>query len=535
MVFAALAVGCAGAVPSQGPARSKDPRVPDSVNVALARARGQKQLFEWQPLSAAAFERAKRERRYVLLHGAAEWCHWCHVMEETTYVDPEVGRVLRDRFVTIRVDVDSRPDIEQRYAEWGWPATILFSPDGEEIGKFRGYLPPEELSAALADVERLSLGEAEDGEPGPSSASVESLPWVAARVRQDMASYYDAGEGGWGMRQKAPIADNALYELVRGQAGDAKALARALFSLEKQRAVMDPVWGGLYQYSDGGTWDEPHFEKLMTVQAPNLEAYALAHRLSKRADLRRDAEAIVRYVDRFLTSPEGTFYTNQDADVGSHDDKARFVHGHDYYSKPENERKKLGVPWVDTHVYAYENGLMIAALVTLYEATNDERVLARARRAADRLLATHLDAGGGVRREKDTASGVRFLIDAASFGRACTRLAEVTRDERYRAAAVAIAKRARETLLDPATAAFRAHTPDPGAAGVFARPRRPFRHNVMTARFFAAVGKLTGDAELTVLARRTLAAIATPAALDAQGRMVGGYLLALEEAGVSQR
>jgi len=539
LVFGALAVACSGAAPSQAPARAPaaaaDPRVPDSVNVALARARGQKRLFDWQPLTAAAFERARRERRYVLLHGAAEWCHFCHVMEETTYEDPNIGRVLRDRFVTIRVDVDSRPDIEERYAEWGWPATILFSPDGQEIGKFRGYLPPEELAAALADVERLSLGTADAGEPGPSSASVESLPWVAERVRFDMAGYYDAREGGWGMRQKAPLGENAEYELRRALAGDRKALERALFSLEKQRRVLDPVWGGLYQYSTGGTWNEPHYEKLMTVQAPNLEAYALAYRQSRRTDLLHDANAIVAYVDRFLTSPEGTFYTNQDADVGSHDSKATFIHGHDYYAKSAGERQKLGTPWVDTHVYAYENGLMISALVALYEASNDQAVLGRARRAADRLLATHVDRDGSVRREKETASSVRFLIDAASFGRACARLAEVTRDERYRAASIAIAKRLRESMLDPATSAFFAHTPDPGAAGVFSRPRRPFRHNVMAARFYATLGRVTSDPDATALARRILAAIATPAAFDTQGRMVGGYLLALDEARIGAK
>jgi uncharacterized protein len=118
LVLLALAVACAPAAQSGAPRsapaaavarRSAEQQVLDSVDIALARTRGQKRLFEWQPLTKAAFEQARRERRYVLLNSAAEWCHWCHVMDATTYKDPNIGRVLRDRFVTIRVDVDARP------------------------------------------------------------------------------------------------------------------------------------------------------------------------------------------------------------------------------------------------------------------------------------------------------------------------------------------------------------------------------------------------------------------------------------------
>ena len=112
----------------------------------------------WEPWSDQAFTRARAEKRLVLLDVGAEWCHWCHVMDETTYRDPEIGRVLRERFIAVRVDIDARPDLAERYGEWGWPATIVLSPDAEELGKFRGYIPPEKLLPILRDVERLRLG-----------------------------------------------------------------------------------------------------------------------------------------------------------------------------------------------------------------------------------------------------------------------------------------------------------------------------------------------------------------------------------------
>lgn len=493
--------------------------------------------FEWQPYEKATFERAKAENRYVLLHGSAAWCHWCHVMEDTTYRDPAVARILKDRFIAIKVDVDARPDIEERYGEWGWPATILFNPQGEEIGKLRGYIATKELLPILESVEdqRLTGDDAlARSEPGPASAPLLALPWIMQRALRDMSMFWDPELGGWGTRQKAPLGDNAEVEVRRAARGDKEALERAKFALEKQAALMDPVWGGIYQYSTGSSWGSPHYEKLMTFQAMNLEAYAAAYPVLRDRFFLDQARAIERYVERFLTSKQGAFYANQDGDVGAHDPKQKFVAGRDYYEKSEGERMKLGVPWVDEHVYAYENGLMIAALVRLHEATSEQGAtpsLATAQRALDQVLKSHVS-GGSVKHDADDESKVRYLVDAAGLGRAACRVAEVTRSEEHESAAVRIAEEMDRSLFDERTGAYLAHTDDPDAWGVFAERRRPFRHNVLAARFLACLGRLTGKPSYQEAARRTLAAIATPAALDAQGRMLGGFLLALDEAGI---
>jgi uncharacterized protein YyaL (SSP411 family) len=183
-------------------------------------------------------------------------------------------------------------------------------------------------------------------------------------------------------------------------------------------------------------------------------------------------------------------------------------------------------------VYAYENGLLIAALVTAFEASGERVFLARAERAANRLLATHVEPSGAVRHDARSSSPVRFLADAAGLGRAYARLAEATGDARWQRAAERIATWMLDALADSESAAFFAHTVDPDASGVFARRRRPFDHNVLAARFASALARVNGDVALRERALRTLAAISTPAALDEQGRMLGAYLLALDEAGV---
>jgi hypothetical protein len=453
-------------------------------------------------------------------------------MEEVTYRNPEVGKLLRDRFIAVKVDIDARPDIEERYGDWGWPATIVFSPEGDEIGKMRGFIPPDAMLETLRAVDRAARVEtSNDGEPGATSAPVDALPWLFLRAARDLRTYYDTTLGGWGMRQKTPLGEDIEYE-VRASATDPDALGRALFSIAQQRALIDPVWGGIYQYSVGGTWDKPHFEKLMTMQAANLDAYASAYGKTKRPDVLADAHDIVSYVERFLTSPEGTFYANQDADVGAHDEHARFVTGHAYYAMDEKGRLAVGQPWIDTHVYAYENGLMIAALVDLARDAGDDATLARARRAADSLLATHVDETGAVAHDSQ-ADHVRFLADAASLGRACAMLYEATHDAHYRDAAVHIEARMVETLLDPATGAFFEHTVDSDAEGAFQRRQHPFRPNVLAARFLAALGSITGKKTYGDLGRRALAAVSTPVALDDQGRILGSYLLALDELGAA--
>ncbi len=513
--------------------------VPDNVNIAKARERGRQQLFPWVAWSNEAFALAKRERRFILLDCAAEWCHWCHVMDETTYLDPDIGRALSNRFVAIRVDIDARPDLAERYGAWGWPATVIFSPDAEELGKFRGYLAPEELKTALADIERANPKDTNRVAADPS-APVDALGWIGIRVTRDMDDWYDPREGGWGRQQKAPMGADIEFELRRAAHGDSNALQRAIFSLEKQRALIDPVWGGIYQYSAASQWNEPHFEKLMPYQAANLEAAALAWQVTSNETFLADARKIDSYLENFFTSTNGTFFATQDADLNAHEKDKPFVDGHTYYALDDAGRRKLGFPRIDTHIYAHENGLAIAALCTLYENAlwsarsenpYDSHVLARARIAADAILASHVADDGSVWHDANKKSGPFYLADAAAFGLGLARLAMITNDTKYRDAARRIGLATVKNFEDATSGGYFEHTPDENAAGVFTQRQHPFVHNVACARFFTALAKMTGDASWREHARHILAAIATPRAFDDQGRMVGEYLLALDDAG----
>ena len=538
-----LSGGCSGA------GTTASPRVASAAvsSVGYYPSGAPKEPLAWAELTPATLARAKAERRFIVLDGSAEWCHFCHVMEAETYHDPEVASILAKSFIAVKVDVDARPDIEERYGAWGWPATVIFSPDAEELGKYRGYIPPKDFASILRDVVASGVSRDVTAHPEvtplPVSAaplSGEEIAWIERSVELDLEDYYDDEQGGWGRSQKAPIAGDNAWALFRARQGDKVMRDRVLFSLGRQRAILDPVWGGIYQYSVGSDWTKPHYEKLMPFEAGALENYAEAYALTGDRAWLRDAQSIRGYIDAFLTSSEGGFYATQDADVNAHDRSRPFVSGHDYYTQDDAHRRALGIPHVDTHEYGKENGLAIAAFVTLYEATCkrgdcDKSALATAERAAARILATHLSPRGGIAHDAAPDSHVLHLGDNASFAWGLLRLYDATGDRAYLGRVESIVGFLDKELSDPTSGGFFASSVDPDAVGVFARRRVSFEDNVAALRLLAKLSRILGTAESRVAVERQLRAVAVPERIKAQGRMIGDFLLALEEAKATRR
>src|SRR5580700_11175013 len=170
-------------------------------------------------------------------------------MEATTYHDPEVRRLLDARFVAVKVDVDTRPDFEERYGEWGWPATVLMTAEGEEIGKYKGYLAPDKMLQILQDVvasgatAKAAAGVASDTAARPMTEA--EIAAVEAWTAKELDEYWDPKAGSWGRPQKVPLAWDNAWELARAREGDTTGRQRALLALDRQRGIIDPVWGGL--------------------------------------------------------------------------------------------------------------------------------------------------------------------------------------------------------------------------------------------------------------------------------------------------
>jgi uncharacterized protein YyaL (SSP411 family) len=392
----------------------------------------------WQPWSDQVFSDAKRTHRFVLLDLEAVWCHWCHVMDANTYSDPKVIKLLQSRYIVVKVDQDSGPDLSNRYEDYGWPATVVFDGSGHEIVKRQGYLAPDEMASMLQAI-------IDDPSPGPSVQAAPTLKIPAnavlsaparKRLGENYASGYDEKHGSWGFDQKYLDWDSVEYSMILARRGDARAEHRARQTLDQQRRLLDPAWGGVYQYSTDGDWNSPHFEKIMQMQAENLRIYSLAYAQWKDPAYLHAAREIQRYLKTFLTSHDGAFYTSQDADL---------VDGHrsaDYFALDNAHRRALGVPRVDTHIYARENGSAIQALVALYAATGDETALHDAERVANWILLHRALPGGGFRHggtgaQVSSAASGPYLGDNIAMERAFLALYGATADRQWLARAIA--------------------------------------------------------------------------------------------------
>lgn len=470
-----------------------------------------------------ALARGRREGRPVLVHGAAEWCHFCHVMENETYRDPEVRAFLAARVVAVKVDVDARPDVAERFQEWGWPATVILGPDGEVRAAFQGYLPRERFLALVA-------GALAQPSSAPERPAAPPLPDADARAfaEAQLDATWDDAEGGWGARQKAPMGGDNAWSLALASAGDARGRARALVALDRQAALLDPVWGGIYQYSAASDWKSPHFEKLLAFQAFALENYAEAHALTGAPRHRARALAVHAYLERFLREPGGGFYATQDADLGAHGD-VPFLAGAAYFAKDDAARTALGTPRVDRHVYARETGLGAAAYVAAAGALARPELVHEAERAIARILATHARPDGLLAHDAATGDPARHLADQAAVSLALVRLARAAGDGAHLARARALLDRTLLVLHDDVTGGLFATTEDPRAFGAFARRRLAFDEGVLAARALAALARETGETRYARAALGALRALSTRPALEAQGRVLGEYLLAWRE------
>jgi hypothetical protein len=475
----------------------------------------------WQPWSDAAFATARREHRFVILDLEAVWCHWCHVMDETTYRDPRVIALLGSRYVAVRVDQDSRPDLANRYEDYGWPATIVFAADGSEIVRRRGYIEPAGMAAMLQAV-------IDDPSPGPSVTSgargrgpPDDRPGDvrAAEMRGRLLSGYDRVGGGWSSEHKFLDADNVEFCLRAASRGDADAAAIARDMLRLQRQLFDPAWGGVYQYSAEGDWVHPHFEKIMAVQADNLRTYSMAASQWPGWGYDAAARGIEGYLRVFLGSPDGAYGTSQDADLVPGE------HAAGYFSLGDRERRARGVPRVDTHRYSRENGWAICALCALHGATGDPDPLKEALGAAGWVMGHRSLPGGGFRHDEADSAGP-FLGDTLAMGAAFLALYQATGDSAWLARAEGAADFVQAHFGRGGQPGF-ASSETAGAS--FQAPLPEFDESTALARFANLLGRASGRPGDHALAESSLRWALSPENAAGRGPYVGGLLLAMEE------
>ncbi|GIM45115.1 thioredoxin domain-containing protein [Collibacillus ludicampi] len=297
---------------------------------------------DWFPWSQEAFEKAKRENKPIFLSVGYSTCHWCHVMERESFEDEEVAELLNRHFVAIKVDREERPDVDHIYmtvcqamtGHGGWPLTVFLTPEKKPF--FAGtYFPKHgryghsgliEILTQIAklwkeDRERLirsseRLTEALQPRFGASNEGKLSEE-ILHQAFQMFCDHFDTRYGGFSDAPKFPTPHNLTF-LLRywKQTGKTKALAMVEKTLEAMHrgGIYDHLGYGFARYSTDDKWLVPHFEKMLYDNALLAIAYLEAFQVTGKETYARIAREIFTYILRDMTSPDGGFYSAEDAD-----------------------------------------------------------------------------------------------------------------------------------------------------------------------------------------------------------------------------
>jgi uncharacterized protein YyaL (SSP411 family) len=296
----------------------------------------------WYPWGAEAFERAKKENKPIFLSIGYSTCHWCHVMAHESFEDEEVAALMNDSFVNIKVDREERPDIDGVYMQvaqmmtgsGGWPLTIVMTPDRKPFYAAT-YIPKEARFRQLGMIQvvpRLKeIWETErenvDDVIGQIERALSAESTGQSDVQVDLETIetafsmflkrFDEKKGGFGTAPKFPSPHNLML-LLRywKRTGNKDALNMVETTLREMRrgGIWDHIGFGFHRYSTDAEWLLPHFEKMLYDQAMLLHAYIETFEATGDAFYSDVAQDIIQYVFRDLTSPEGAFYSAEDAD-----------------------------------------------------------------------------------------------------------------------------------------------------------------------------------------------------------------------------
>ena len=481
--------------------------------------------IHWREWGPAAFQEAKRTKRLVLLDITAVWCHWCHVMDETSYSDADVIRALNSEFIPIRVDADRRPDVRDRYIAGGWPTTAILSPEGHVLVA-RTYLPPGQLKQMLGEVGDLyrknktdldrKIAEAERGvratwrsEPIDSASLVQAQELVDRTV-DVLKESEDKEHGGFGGEPRFHNPD-AVSLLLRVSAArkDLALRAMAVHAVDGLLQLQDSVWGGFYRYATQADWSHPHFEKMLDVNARAIESCLEVNRATGGKKYLGAARKAERYVTRWLWNERaGGYFGSQDADVGSHDPSKAFTAGEDYYNLSEIYRRKLGIPAVDSTFYADANARMVSAtLQGVLLAAWDETMVVRPIRALDRLWAKQRAPDGSLYHAMAGGRGIApgLLDDQVLAALAYLDAYEVTGAPQHLTRARALAEWTASHLEDRVGGGFRYAPLDTSESGRLLAGDKPADATVEAATLFLRLYWLEERAEDLARAERAFA------------------------------
>lgn len=303
---------------------------------------------DWYPWGEEAFERAKKEDKPIFLSIGYSSCHWCHVMERESFEDQEIADILNRYFISVKVDREERPDVDAVYMEvcllfngsGGWPLTVIMTPDKEPF--FAGTYFPKESRPGRLGLKDLLLSVAKYWQENRKdllersqkvieyikNSPLKGVEYIDKSVIDscylEFKSRFDEVYGGFSNKPKFPSPHNLMF-LLRYYW-----LKREPFALEmvektlknmRYGGIFDHVGFGFHRYSTDRQWIVPHFEKMLYDQGMLIIAYLEAYQITSNKFYKDVVDEIITYLKRDMLSPEGAFYSSEDADSEAEEGK----------------------------------------------------------------------------------------------------------------------------------------------------------------------------------------------------------------------
>ncbi len=448
-----------------------------------------KEKLVWHPWAKETFERAAEEGKLILLDISAVWCHWCHVMDSTTYEDERVIKLLNDNCLCVRVDVDKEPEIVDRYNTGGYPTTAFLTNDGRFIDGGT-FIPADLFVTALTKlvkhIEDTQTIQASDifaqhlrrlnGVPIASKLDPKAPHILFDQLKQQ----FDPVNGGFGHDQKFPMPDLVRLCWIQNSK-DANVMAE--MSLKSMLKLHDDVEGGFFRYATKPNWTEPHYEKMLELNAQLLRLYAEAFTKTKNPAYKHVVDMTLKYLLSTLKQKQA-FGGSQNADEA--------------YYKEKPRRKKA--PSVDPVIYTDRNAQAIVALLHV----DGEKAQRAALDALDFLI-KHLVEDTTVYHylEKNTPHNSGLLIDYVHLISALIEAAERTEKASYLELADKLAKYVIDNFSDD-RGGFKDRIQSADDVGHLKAPLFPIVQNALMAENLDRLAKLKKQTEYAQYAKKAL-------------------------------
>jgi uncharacterized protein YyaL (SSP411 family) len=471
--------------------------------------------IRWREWGDDPFREAAATGKPVLLSLSAVWCHWCHVMDETSYSDEGVISFINEHYIPIRVDNDQRPDINARYNMGGWPTTAFLTADGEVLAGAT-YVPPDQMKELLPQVnvhyrsnrDEVNAKVAEMRLRRAAAAGEESRgelsPAIFDQVLANIGSNYDPVYGGFGDHPKFPHTDAIdllLYAHRRNSDPDVLHMARKTLEFMGAGEVYDQEWGGFFRYSTRRDWADPHYEKMLEDNAGLLRNVLALYRISGSEHHAVIATGTIEYMEWKLRDPDrGYFYGSQDADE-------------QFYKLSKEGRERAEEPYIDRTCYTSWNAMAISAYLEASWTLDRSDLRDTALEALDFLWTALRDTESSsmyrfISHEPGVAPQVLGLIgDQAQTARALLDAHEVTGDGLHLDRALELSRLLVHRFLDHKDgrpAGFFDTWDEPTDTGRLRDRQKPLAENAVCAEVFMRLGHLLRDDEDLAIARGTL-------------------------------